>query len=96
MTTQWFRYDYPGAPALSEDGEEMLMVGLPDWVRLPPALGGAQLRVEGAYRRRCGYCGAQSRPVRHLALEGDMSVGECPEHGFVWYGARPTQEASDD
>jgi hypothetical protein len=55
---------------------------VPDWVTLPPNLGGRRLRV---LRAEEAPCPLHAHKVRHLHLEDAMSVAECPEGGFLWY-----------
>ncbi len=65
-----------------ECGEILFGVDVPDWVRLPPELGHAQVRVLGAFAAPCPKCHAT---VRHLRLDGDIHVAECQEDHFLWY-----------
>jgi hypothetical protein len=87
--TEWFTKK-PGDVVLQgDDDPAMLIVGadVPDWVRLPSELGGAQLRVEGAHAAPCPRCRAPE-PVRHLVLADLYGVAECPACAFVWYRRR--------
>lgn len=55
----------------------------PDLVRLPPELGGRELRVVDRGVAPCPKCGA--RPAHYLQLEDSYIVSECPSGcGFVW------------
>jgi len=74
---------------LHKDPGELGELGDPDWVRLPPELGGGQVRVTASAIRPCPKCGAQGR---HLLLEHQLpdgrplAVGECDRGcGFSWY-----------
>lgn len=82
--TEWFNRA-PGGASVSEDDPSMLLVGdqTPDWVRLPPELGSAQLRVLGAFFDPCPRC--KGAPVKHLACEQRYGVAECSTCSFVWY-----------
>jgi hypothetical protein len=84
--TEWFNRKPGDFAAQGVDDPTMLLLGdgAPDWVRLPPELGGTQLKVQGAHAAPCPMCKGGS-DVRHLELEGNYGVAECPRHGFVWY-----------
>jgi hypothetical protein len=62
---------------------------VPDYVRLPEQLGGAQERVTRAVEGRCPLC---DREVRHLLCQ-TASVAECAACGFVWYRRKPGDDA---
>jgi len=68
----------------STEDPTMLLVGdtTPDTVRLPPNLGGHVVRVVGSRTARCPKCTAN---VKHLHLDGGISVAECAVHHFLWY-----------
>lgn len=57
--------------------------GTPDWVRLPPELGGHQERVKGSFMGPCPMCPSK-HPVKHYVLE-TLRVAECEDRGFLWY-----------
>lgn len=62
------------------------VIGRPDWVKLPPELGGGQVRVRSQEALRpCPKCPVPDNLVETLALDNNMFVGQCPTHGFVWY-----------
>ena len=84
--TAWFERGPGEIVHLSteEPGVLLLSVGPPDWVGLPPELGGAQLRVLGAFMAECPMC-KDSVPVRHVGAEQGYYVAECEAHGFIWY-----------
>jgi len=86
MTIQWFTRQ-PGEVPMSEelDGSVALLLsdGPPDWVRLPPELGGASSRVLGAFTAPC-VC-EDSHTVRHLTVGDGLYVAECGANGFLWY-----------
>ena len=85
MTT-WFEKSPGSEVHESTEDETMVLIGavIPDWVRLPAELGGARVRVLGAFEAPCPLCG-DDHSVRHLRVEGGLGVAECHEHGFVWY-----------
>jgi hypothetical protein len=87
MSTDWFTKK-PGDAALQgRDDPTMLLLGcdVPDWVNLPPELGGARVKVTGAHMAPCPMCGDGTGDVKHLELEGNLGVAECVRHGFAWY-----------
>lgn len=84
--TEWFDRK-PGSPvAQGSEDPTMLLIGdgVPDWVRLPPELGGARVKVLGAHEAPCPMCG-KGPDVRHLELPDGLGVAECVRHGFAWY-----------
>lgn len=88
--TDWFVKKPGDVVSPSVEDPTMALVGgsVPDWVRLPPELGGTQVKVEGAHDAPCPKCRAPE-PVRHLALAGGVQVAECTGPcGFVWYRRR--------
>lgn len=69
-----------------EDPALVIVVDVPDTVRLPQPLGGQEVRVLEAYTRACPCgCGAQ---VRALRLEGGVHVAPCMHRGFIWFRPR--------
>lgn len=72
--------------AQSEDDPRMALVGdtTPDWVRMPPELGGAQVRVAAVGRGPC-ICKRQ-HDVQHLQLDNGVFVAECDQ--YLWYKPR--------
>lgn len=61
----------------------------PDWVELPPQLGGGRKRVEEVFYSACP-CVKKDKlfhSVRHLRIEGGLGVAECIHKGFLWYEA---------
>jgi len=76
---------------VSMDEEEPIMIigdTLPEWVRLPPELGGAKKTVLSGFMAPCPRCGVGGR-VKHMRLEGDLYVAECKNGcGFVWYNRK--------
>jgi len=85
MTTEWFVRQPGDLVSPSVDDPKMAIVGcdVPDWVRLPPELDGAQLRVLGHHEASCPKCSAGN--VTHLELQDRYGVAECTGCGFVWY-----------
>jgi len=82
MSTLWFEKK-PGGPMAGElDGGYAVVIGEPDWVRLPPELGGAQERVLAIKRAECPKC--RERIAKHYALE-TVFVAECNDCGFIFY-----------
>jgi hypothetical protein len=86
--THWFNRRPGDVVAEGVDDPTMSLVGdvVPDWVRLPPELGSAQIKVTGAFRAPCPMC--RGGEVRHLEAEA-FRVAECSTHGFVWYRTKP-------
>ena len=86
MSTEWFNRKAGSIAAQGSDDPTMLLVGdgPPDWVRLPPELGGARVKVEGSHTAPCPMCDGGPH-VRHLELPDGYGVAECPIHGFAWY-----------
>jgi hypothetical protein len=83
--TEWFDKTPGGVPTQEQgDGSVMALLGndVPDWVRLPGALGGHRVRVLAASTGPCPTC---DRAVRHLSLPDGLAVAECPDAGFLWY-----------
>jgi len=60
---------------------------VPDWIRLPIKLGGAQERVVRAVEARCPLC---DEDARHLVCQ-TAAVAECRGCGFVWYRRSPSE-----
>ena len=66
-----------------EDETVLIYAEVPDTVRLPPELGGQEVRVLRAFMRVCpGRCGAE---VKCYALKGGVHVAECGAEGFLWF-----------
>lgn len=86
MSTTWFNRRAGSDAHASTEDDSMMLVGdvTPDWVRLPPELGGARVRVLGVSASPCPMC-RNHVEVRHLRVEGNLGVAECGQHGFVWY-----------
>lgn len=86
MATDWFTKTpgNPIAPSVEDDGMVIINTGAPDWVRLPPDLGGHRVRVEESFQAPCPMCLADG-DVPHLQTEGGICVAECQACGFVWY-----------
>lgn len=72
---------YVGGP---EKNEIMIGVNLPDWVRLPPELGGQQLKVVGDHYGPCPK--NNQHEAHHIFLDGNINVAECVTcKEFIWY-----------
>lgn len=86
--TMWFNRKPGDVASQGSEDETALLIGdsPPDWVRLPPDLGGTQLKVLGVCHAECPKCHAPN--VRHLDLEQGYGVAECTGDGFVWYRRR--------
>lgn len=84
MSTEWFNRKV-GEPKMKEapGGGYMAVIGTPDWVMLPPELGGEKVRVLKEKYEKCA-CGLD-HVVRHLELDSRVGVAECSEIGFAWY-----------
>lgn len=84
---EWFTRHAGSPVSINDDDPRMALVndGPPDWVHLPPDLGGHERRVEGAELGPCAKC--SEHECRHLRLSGPelLSVCECPACKFVWY-----------
>jgi hypothetical protein len=83
--TMWFNRK-PGdfvSPSTEEEGVSLVGDEPPDWVRLPPKLGGTQLKVLSHHKAECPKC--KTGTVRHLTLADSYGVAECKDCGFVWY-----------
>jgi hypothetical protein len=66
-----------------EDPSMVILVDVPDTVRMPVELGGEEVHVVGHQDRGCPCgCGAQ---VRVLHLDNGVHVAGCPARGFLWY-----------
>lgn len=93
MSNTMFFIKTPGAMAAESAPDEVpaVLIGdltVPDWVRLPPSLGGTQVRVTGHHKAPCP-CGAGE--VQHLVLNEPtgIRVAECLHgRGFMWYRER--------
>jgi hypothetical protein len=73
----------PGQLAINED-EGAFVIGTPDFVTLPPELGGGRANVIDEGVADCPKCGRAG--CKHLVLDVDASVAECVGGcGFVWY-----------
>ena len=59
--------------------------GVPDWVRLPTALGGARINVK--HGKRCACPCGDPHEVLVLVLDEPtgLCVAECRTHGYLWY-----------
>lgn len=86
---EWFDRKPGSNVTQGSEDPTMLLIGdgPPDWVRLPPELGGARVRVLGSHTAPCPMCEGDA-PVRHLELGNDLFVAECAFHGFAWYRKR--------
>ncbi len=75
------------------DGEEgVLLMGdlrCPDWVQMPPELGGGQVRVEAVGRAPCICCEPPKLDRVHYRLANGYRVVECPGVGFSIYESAP-------
>ena len=87
MSIKWFNRK-PGERPVSqeEDGSVCVVFGdtSPDWVELPPQLGGGKRRVERMFHSACPC--KQQHSVSHLSLGKGLYVAECKHKGFLWYG----------
>ena len=91
----WTEPHRPGDVALHAKGEPGVLlldlgepVDAPNWAKLPPELGGAEVRVLSATMDACPLCeGAEAHTVRHLVLDGPgaVRVAECQRRGFIFY-----------
>lgn len=86
MSIEWFDKKVGSDLHAHKTETGMYLVGdhLPSYVRTPPQLGERTVKVIGTFGRACPMCGG-GEPVRHLALEDNLGVAECLQHGFVWY-----------
>ena len=84
--TMWFDRE-PGSPVAkgtTDPNTLLLSKDKPDWVRLPKEIGGAKARVKYAVTAPCPSC-EEEHMVRHLILDLEVAVAECPAKGFLWY-----------
>lgn len=79
--TMWFDKKV-GQEAINEE-ECAVVIGTPDWVRVPNV---GQKRVLGTFQRECPQCHAPGRS--HYQLEDGYGVAECQPCGFVFYKSR--------
>lgn len=84
--TEWFQRKAGDEFSIHHEDESVVLIGdqTPDWVKLPPELGGATLRIASSFRMECPMC-EDGAPVRHFACSDGYGVAECSRHGFVWY-----------
>lgn len=84
--TEWFDRKAGDNFSCHHEDDGLLLVGdqKPDWVRLPPELGGRPLAVTGTCQHECLIC-QDGAPVLHIFCADDYGVAECFRHGFVWY-----------
>jgi hypothetical protein len=85
MTVERFTKTAGSDVLQSVEDPSMALVGcdVPDYVHLPPELGGAQIGVKYGVHKECPR---GEHVVKHLVLEGGLAVAECPAHGgFLWY-----------
>lgn len=73
----------PGQRAITED-DAIVIFDVPDWVRLPDALGGTRVRVLSAHNGPCP-CGKHETRILVLDEPTGIRVAECPTHGFMWF-----------
>lgn len=93
MSDPMFFTKSPGSPVSESAPDEVPGVLIADttaaeWVRLPPDLGGATVRVKEHYRAMCLCRGGV---VTHLVLDepSGICVAECLHgRGFMWYRPR--------
>ena len=88
MTTEWFDRKPGGliSPSTTEPGAALVGKPRPDWVRLPPELGGGEVRVLDSKAGLCPVC--RDHSCQHLQLDAEVDVAECPARGFLWYRRR--------
>lgn len=86
--TFWFSKQPGETVALGVEGEDpvqdaALLYGAecPDWIRLPPDLGGGQAKVVGFEQATCPA--HHDHACRHYHLDNGVSVAECDQ--FYWY-----------
>ena len=80
----------PGDRVLqSEEDPTMLLIydGIPDWVRLPPELGGQRVDVKHGVRGDCP-CGEHETLILILDEPTGIRVAECPVKGYLWHRLR--------
>jgi hypothetical protein len=75
-------------------GVDMLYYDRPDWIRLPPELGGGKRRLLSVERATCP-CGEHTS-VRRFNLDGGdhLVVFECPSEGFLWCHLKDNMEGT--
>ncbi len=71
----------PGQLPLNED-EHALLVGEPDWVSIPPDLGGGRANIVEVFTAPCPVY-PQDRPaVKHYRLDNGMYVAESGDQFY--------------
>lgn len=78
---------HPGQAPINVEENAVLIGGVPDWVNLPADLGGTRADVLDSFM---GACPVTKAHVRHLVLEGGISVAESDQ--FYWYTTPEDQE----
>lgn len=74
----WLQQDREGIARDPESGAYIVVVpNDPDWVALPPELGGTRHRVVDSWNAPCPRCQADSQTLR---LDIDMYVSVCRDH----------------
>lgn len=84
MSDQLWFTKKPGQLPVNEEESSLLVGGeVPDWVELPPNLGGQKVRVLRTFEACCPVTGVI---CRHLELEDGINVAESDK--FYWYRRR--------
>lgn len=88
MSTEWFNKKRPGDLVLDSTQHRGVAIVskkpvVPDWVKLPPQLGGERVRVLSA---EILPCPCQKGEAQHFLLPDGVAVAECEHTGqFIWY-----------
>lgn len=76
--TEWFVQDRDGVTLDPKTGAYVtIFPNVPDWVALPPEIGGTRHRVVDSWNAPCPRCQADSQTLR---LDNDMYVSVCRDH----------------
>lgn len=81
----------PGDRVLQDEDEPTALLiydGVPDWVTLPPELGGGRANVKHGVRGVCPC--KRGHEVLILVLDAqhqgkELLVAECPSNGYLWH-----------
>jgi len=75
--TLWFTRQADGSLTDEHGNYVIVHPHIPDWVMLPPQLGGHKMRVENASTEPCPMCDS---PCPTLTLENAIKVASCDRH----------------
>lgn len=89
--TWWFDRSPGSFVSIGKDDPTTLLInnGKPDWVRLPPELGGGKVKVIALIESKCPNPKCEDHLTRHYILKSAYGVAECADNGFLWYEGKP-------